>query len=294
MIELQSISVIMPTLANEDRASGLVRAIDSVLGQEGVRVVPIIIANGTKCSPDVLEDLGRRRDIRLVRLEEASLPLALKAGRNTVDTPYFAELDDDDELLPHALITRLDKMGDDGTVDVVVTNGLLQGFGSEVISTPNITDFQADPLRAILRDNWLAPGSALFRTETVTCDFFEAIPKYLEWTYLGVILSLRRKILFVNHPTYVYRTDNKVSISKSRECALMRPQAIERLLKLDVPRDVRALIKGKLAAARHRASSCELAAGNYAAAWFWHMRSLMLGQGWKYLTYTRHLMVRKR
>jgi hypothetical protein len=39
-------------------------------------------------------------------------------------------------------------------------------------------------------------------------DFFQQIPKYREWTYLGLRLALERKIQFVAQATYVYRTDS--------------------------------------------------------------------------------------
>src|SRR5882672_2521556 len=97
----------MPTLASPERISGLIRAIDSVVSQQGARGIPLVIVNGPFATAEVRQHLAQRRDICVVTLEEASLPLALKTGRAAVDAPYFTVLDDDDELLPGALVTRL-------------------------------------------------------------------------------------------------------------------------------------------------------------------------------------------
>ena len=75
MRALKIVSVIVPTVAS--RAACVGRALDSVLAQKDVRVDPIVVANGPDCDPDL------------------------------VDSPYFAELGDDDLLLPGALAARM-------------------------------------------------------------------------------------------------------------------------------------------------------------------------------------------
>ena len=47
MATSSTVSLILPTVATPDRATCLTRALDSVLAQEGVRVV----ANGSDCDP---------------------------------------------------------------------------------------------------------------------------------------------------------------------------------------------------------------------------------------------------
>src|SRR5689334_4902747 len=123
----EDVSVIVPTLANADRAVSLFRAIDSVLAQRRVRAIPLVIVNGPRPAAAIMEQLDRRPDIRLGGFHEASLPRALKTGRTMVDTAYFAELDDDDELLPEALATRLTALREAPGVDAVITNGFLRG-----------------------------------------------------------------------------------------------------------------------------------------------------------------------
>jgi len=113
------VSVILPTVAVASRAACLGRALQSVFAQESVRVDPIVVANGLDCDHDLLSALGRRRDIRLVRRREGGLAAAITAGRELVDAPYFAELDDDDFLLPGALAAREARMEADRSVDAV-------------------------------------------------------------------------------------------------------------------------------------------------------------------------------
>ncbi len=287
----EPISVIMPTAARPERAASLLRAINTVVSQQGVHGLPVVVVNGTSQSKALLAHLSGRRDIRLVRFEEPSLPRALQVGRATVDTRFFAVLDDDDELLPGGLAARLRGIQNTPATDVVVTNGYFRGGDGEAL---NISDFgviQADPLRALIRVNWLTPCAALFRTETVTSEFFEDIPRYLEWTHMAMHLALRRRILFIDRPTFVYQTDTPNSLSKTREYILGQPQAIQQLLRLKLPADVESLLKARLAGALHAASEQALCEGAHLKAWLWHIRCLARIEGWRYLLYTRHLVV---
>jgi glycosyltransferase involved in cell wall biosynthesis len=281
----------MPTLALLERASSLVRAIDSVVSQRGTQGVPLVIVNGPFATAEVRGHLARRRDIRVVTIEEAGLPLALKTGRATVDTSYFAVLDDDDELLPGALVTRLQALDKALEADVVVTNGYLQGFNRRDLNIEDFGQIQADPLRTLLRQNWLPPCAGLFRTHAVTLDFFEQIPEYREWTYLGLRLALERRIHFVSRPTFIYRTDTPGSLSKSKAYCLAGSRGMARMLELKLPRDVRTMVRAHLTAELHSASEWERRDGNHLAAWRWHLRCLARLRGWRHLTYTRHLLI---
>ena len=115
----------------------------------------------------ILNWIKERSDIRYAHLEEASLPKALSAGRELVDTRYFAELDDDDILLPHAMISRFESLSKSENIDAVVSNGFFYNNGKKVISHPDITACQDDPLESVVKYVWLNPGAALFRTSAV-------------------------------------------------------------------------------------------------------------------------------
>ena len=285
------VSIIMPTMATRERADSLVRAIETVVAQKGVRGVPLVVVNGRVGAPDLLTHLHRRPDIRLVILEEANLPRALQAGRQRVQTPYFAVLDDDDELLPNALEIRLAALEAGPPADVVVTNGVLAGRGRAELNIADFREVEADPLRRLLAQHWLPPCAGLFRTAAVTTAFFDGMPRYREWTYLALRMALGLRIRFAAQPTFVYRTDTPGSLSKSRPYCLAGPAAIRRMLELDLPADVRAILRVRLAGDLHSAAVCELDAGRYGAAWGWHLRSLVQPSGWRYLPFARNLLL---
>src|SRR4029079_11525349 len=88
----RDVSVIIPTLACRERASSLMRAIDSVTRQQDARGIARVVVNGQVGAPDLLAHLRRRTDIRLTELAEPSLPGALQAGRALIDTPFFSVL----------------------------------------------------------------------------------------------------------------------------------------------------------------------------------------------------------
>jgi glycosyltransferase involved in cell wall biosynthesis len=286
-----AVCVIIPTLASRERASRLVRAIDTVVAQQDARGLPLVVVNGDRAAPEVLERLRGRPEVRLLVLAEASLPRALRAGRARVDTPHFAVLDDDDELLPDALRIRLDALAEAPDADVAVTSGYFENGDGRALSIEDFRQIQAAPLRMLFVQHWLPPCAGLFRTSTVGADLFDDIPEYREWTYLALRLALARRIRFVARPTFVYRTDTPDSLSKSRAYCLAGPPALARMLTLPLPAEVRAALRVRLGVDQHCASACELGHGNYRAAWRWHWQSLRQPEGWRYLPYSRNLLV---
>src|SRR5262245_57512802 len=93
-------SIIIPTCANAARAPLLRRAIHSLLSNHDGLVLPVVAVNGSSYVPEVLDELRRRRDIRLLYLAQAGTTGARLAARKVIDTQFFGMLDDDDEYLP--------------------------------------------------------------------------------------------------------------------------------------------------------------------------------------------------
>lgn len=290
MRAVPEIAVILPTVASRDRAAFLHEALSSILQQEGVRAIPTVVVNGGAADPELVATLRRDSRMRVVSLSEADLPAALARGRDAVDTEFFSQLDDDDKFLPGALRVRLQALLADSSADAAVTRGLCRGAGVESETVASLDYARADPLTAILRDNWLYPGSALFRSETVDRSYFQDIPRHLEWTFFGTRLSLDRKVVFLNDVTFIYRTDNPESLSKRAEYTLERPHAFRKLLALDLPPAARRMVNRRLAAVHHDCSVIHLTESRLGMAWRSHLQCLRYIYGIRYIPYTRHLI----
>jgi glycosyltransferase involved in cell wall biosynthesis len=283
-----SLSVIIPSLAAGSRAQSIHRAIDSILGQQNVRAIPIVVVNGTRHDPTVLHWLGARRDLRMISIE-GGLVEARSTGRNAVDTPFFAFLDDDDELLPNSVAIRLKPLLEQNSVDVVVSNGFRETESGIIVTNPEIEQCQRDPLRALLDSCWLNSNGGLYRTETVGPEFFVNLPPILEWTYLALQLSASRSIHFLDVQTFLTHNTPQ-SLSKSKRFLLEEPLVLQRILNLPLPEDLRAGFRRKYANALHKVSMQYLEDDDFRPAWKYHMQSALTRGGWRYLSYTRHIV----
>ncbi|MFC1871278.1 glycosyltransferase [Chloroflexota bacterium] len=267
MQDRESILVIIPTLATTERGDYLHRAIDSVVSQREVRAIPLVVANGPNCDPSIIESLRHNNKIRFVYINEASMPKALLKGREIVDTPFYSELDDDDILLPDALKIRLNIMQHKPDTDVVITSGFISNGNKAIINIVDFSEVQSNPLQMLVKTTWLLPGSALFKTDTVTQDFFEGMPKFLEWTYLAVRLSSSTKISFVNTPTIVHYTHYSFSIWNSKECKINRSNALKEIMRLELPNEIKHHFEMVLAVANYRTFIIYLKDHEYRFAW---------------------------
>ena len=279
----------IPSLAAAERAACLDRAIGSVVGQSGVTAAPLVIVNGPHPDPGVLAALERDPRIRLLRLAPASLPAALRLGRSSVDTEFFAELDDDDLLLPGALEARVACLEATPGADIVVTNGFRRQSEGDLLHRPDFADVRPDPLAALLSGNWLLPGSWLCRTDRVGPDLFDTMPQYLECTFLAVKFSLTGRVTFLDRPTVVWNAGG--GVSRSADFDFGQPAALISILELPLPRRFRAGLKRHLAQSYHSVSERYRRDGRLREAWKAHLASLGLASGWRYLVATRHLLL---
>lgn len=285
-----TITVIVPTLATKERAPYLRRALESIRSQSQVQVLALVVVNGTDFDPALIEELTQMPGLRVIRQQEASLPAALRSGRKDVKSGFYSELDDDDCLLEGALARRLEFLNEHPDCDAVVSNGYINANGADALSIPDPEAVRRDPLRALMQANWLLPGAALFRSAAITADFFEEIPAYLEWTYLGLLLAMRSRLCFLSEPTFRHFDGHSFSIDLSRACVLARPQSLADLLKLDLPGFVRRRTRARISDAHHAACELLLSEGDLGAAWAAHRRSLRPARGFRYLPYTRYLL----
>lgn len=285
------VSVIIPTCAEVVRAPLLWRAIGSLLNNQDDLVIPVVVVNGSRYLPEVLNDLRQRRLIRCIYLEEASTTGARLAARRVVDTEFFGMLDDDDEYLPGAAKVQIGPLLRDPSIDAVVTNGYRRENGQDVVNFPEFSTFQRNPLRSLMERAWLNSGGLLCRSETVSSSYLE-VPRSMELTYMAMKLVLSRKLQFLDTPTYRWYRDTPEPQSSSKHYMEGAPEAIRKMMALNPPAWVKRRLARKYAASLHSLSDWERTDGNYDAAWRYHLRSLLSLDGIKYLSYTRHLISR--
>jgi glycosyltransferase involved in cell wall biosynthesis len=288
---MHSVTVIIPTLALRERADLIQRAVGSVLSQEGVRATPLLIVNGDRHDAELVRSLRADPRVKIVRRAEKGIPLALKAGRALVTSPWFGSLDDDDLLLPGALATRVDALAQHPEIDVVVSNGFKCGTYGDTLLIQDVAAVRRDPLGTLLEGNWLLPGSWLCRTDIAPADLFEKMPRHLECTYLAVRFATSGRMLFLAEPMIKWSATTPDSAAKSPEYRAGHVAGLKQILELPLPRSFRAGLRRKLSAAYHRVSGDCLAAGRIRDAWRWHLASLVEKGGTRYLPYTRRLVM---
>lgn len=271
---LPKVEVLIVSLCLAQRREALLRAIETVVGQEGVAATPVVVVNGFRFDPQLFAELRRRPDVRVLYQEKASIFLARRLARENVTAPFFAMLDDDDELLPNALRLRVDALRRDPTADVVVTNGYFVAETGERLILNDIQGLRRDPLDRLLRQNWLATASGLFRTESVTADFFDVTLKTNDMTYLALRLGLQKRILFLDAPTY-RKSQSPDSISLSLAWSLPAADTLRKMLKFRMPARIRYKLRRKYAWAMHTRSDYHLRNGRLGQAWWCHIRSLL-------------------
>lgn len=289
---MHCVDVVVRTLADARRADGLFRALDSIQDQRGVAARPVVIVNGGQSDPATVAALQRRPGIVLGRVEQASLRLARAAGRDLVSAPFFAYLDDDDELVADSLQAPLAWLGDHADCDVVVSTGHFVGRDGALSGFTRIADhLTGKPALGLLEDGWLVPGAFVCRTQTIPADMLRGPWDNMEWTHLAFELCARRKRLhFMDVPTMRYH-DTPGSLSKR-----VRHQEAQRELMAMVRRDPRLDAEVRRAAHRkyvrtlHDLSMKYWAHGQYRRAWRCHLGSLRPPYTFKYMLYSRKLL----
>lgn len=286
---LTPVSVIIPTTCERKRWAAIERAIRSVLTQEGVAAQVIAVVNGNRYDADCFEALKQKDGVTVLYRSTGSAPLAQAAGREAVHTPFFAFLDDDDEYLPGALAIRLAPLLADPALDFVVTDGYRARGGHDELAVGDQGAISADPLAALCERNWMASCGGLYRTRSVTPDFFADPAPYMEWTYLAYRLAGQRAMRWLDTPTYRIN-DSPVSLSKSEAYLQSELDILRRVLTLPLPAQARLAVRRKIGRVSHGFAERARRRGSLARAWRFHLASLVHPGGWRYLAYSRKLV----
>ncbi|MEP6609995.1 MAG: glycosyltransferase family A protein [Burkholderiaceae bacterium] len=286
---LASTTVIVPTTCVADRRVSLLNALQSAGEQSGIPTKILVVVNGPDFDPALLDSLLAREDLNVIALKNADLPGALLAGRRLVDTEYFCFLDDDDEILPNGLALRLQALRERRDVAFVATNGYYQREGIDQLGVANPEHVATDPLQAMTHECWLASCGGLYRTAMIDAALLSGLPRFLEWTYLGLRLASKRRMHFLDQPTFrVY--DSPDSLSKSAGYRAGSVAAIHAALELELPPPVARRLRTRLSDAHHDLAEDHLNANEYRLAWKHHLTSLSQPGGTKYLLFSRHLL----
>lgn len=286
------ITTIIPTLCESARQESLYRAIASIqrASKQSVRI--LIVVNGQRFDLQLLEALRARNDLHVIQFSEGSLIKAQLEGRKRVTTKYFSFLDDDDEYLPNALDIRSEPLESNPNIDFVISNGYLSIEGHDRILYSRLKNAEQDPLPELFNENWLHNCNHLFRSSSITEEYFEDAHAYMEWTWLAFRFGLAGKIFAaIDTPTFRYN-DTPGSLSKSSKFLDSRVELYRRMLTFKPESDIAEIIQRRMCAAYHDISAHHLINGNRREALRAHFLSLCSHwSGLKYLTYTRHFFV---
>lgn len=286
------VTVIIPTTAEKSREEGIKRAIESIRRSSAQSVNILCYVNGKKFDENVCHFLQNQPDVEYFYDEVGSFPNALYQARKRVKTDYFAYLDDDDELLGLSVDERMEEFEAHPELDLVVGKGIRKINNEEKEVQKNITECRTDPLRALLRKhgNWLASCSGLYKTESFPASFFKDYVSYAEWTYFAYKAALSKKIGFIDKSVFVVNFSEN-SLSSSLNYMRGQHTCVRQVLQLELPADVRKILKHKLDDAAHYVAHQALQQRQFSLAMKFHLLSMFSFTGLKkYWLFTRYFL----
>jgi glycosyltransferase involved in cell wall biosynthesis len=285
------VSTIIPTLAEEKRASALKKCIKSVRLSSSIKINIIVVVNGSRFDHELLTWLKQQHDVTLIIEPVPSAPNAIRLGRQAVTTPFFSTLDDDDEYLPQSTDRKLQTLISQPEAALLVTNiQSTQYNNTDQLYYDHLNRVPGDPLGTLFEQNWLASSNALYRSEQICNEFFSDFHPYAEWTWLAFKLALEgKRVATLNEACAKYNyTPDSLSHSAAYRDAYF--SLFERMLDCSPPHRIKKMIQRRLSAALHDRSEELLKIGKNREAFAIHLRSLTLPGGWRYLAYSRYLI----
>jgi cellulose synthase/poly-beta-1,6-N-acetylglucosamine synthase-like glycosyltransferase len=195
---IPQVSVVIPAY---NAASTIVRAIDSVLAQQGATLEIIIVDDGSsdRTVEVVQERIGALPQARLLRMKKNSgVSAARNTGIHAARGEFLAFLDADDEWLPGKLSSQLARIVDDPEVTLVSCNSrLLAPNGASLKEGhQNRRPVEgADAWKTLLTYNFIPTPTVLTRTELVRdCGGFDEAMAVGEDLDLWIKLAARGKV----------------------------------------------------------------------------------------------------
>jgi glycosyltransferase involved in cell wall biosynthesis len=283
-------TTVIASLCDDTRAAKLQRACESVRAAAGDYDYSIIIvANGARVSPSVLDWLATRSDVRVIRLRTGSQALARRVGAEMATSEFLGFLDDDDELLPDTLALKIAYFRGHPEIDVLVTDGLCVDGASVTKVLPPPDARSADFIEMMMGVGWGACALTL-RTQNVDLNAFDPQLRHLEWTLSALQLARRYKFGFLDEPTYRYYADTPGSLSKSDEHCFAPPEIWRRLSKSYAGTRYDRAVRRRYGKACHDASWEHAQRGSMRNAWRLHAESLRSPGGGEFLLFSAKLV----
>lgn len=283
------IEIIIPTLAAKNRSESLKTAVNSVLSQQGVNAGVIAVINGSKCYSPLVTWLENQQKVKCLYQKIGSPPIAQLKGRKQVKAPFFGFLDDDDFLLPGALRNRLKAMLDQ-QIDVVIDNGWKKNGNRKNKIISDIKACEVAPQVELLKSNWMASCSALYRSESILSEFFKDFSYYMEWTYVAFKLTLEYKIKFIESYGYIVNVSYE-SLSFSREYIIGSAETIKKMLIISTEPSITRLLKKIYIDSIHDLFNLMLHENENRKAFKLYLQCLCSPYGWKFFFNFRFLFL---
>jgi hypothetical protein len=282
-------SVIIATAALPERKSALLHAVDCCLSQSP-RPTVIVVINGKRFDRSAYSLLEANPAVQVAYSLEPSYPAAQRLGRTLVRSRYFCFVDDDDELLPGSLSSRIERAEQSDRPDVVVSPGYRRIGSRDEPCSETLPDGTEDLRLHLLRQNWFASCAPLMRSDSVDENFFDGTTRYFEWTLIAFrLIAAGHRFAFVDIPGYRIN-ESAVSLSKEAGSIRSSPDFLRKLLATQPPEPVRQALRRQLSSAHHACANVELVNRRLMQAWRHHAASLSAPGGMAYLFYTRHLI----
>lgn len=284
-------TVVIASLCDDARSELLKRACESVRAMaDGLDYSILVVANGPRVSPGVLDWLAARSDVHVIRLRTGSHPLARRVGAEVADCEFLGFLDDDDELMSGTLAKKVEQFRQHPEVDVLVTDGLRINGPKETRIFPPPEARSSDLVETMMRTGWGACALTL-RTQNIDLSTFDTETRHLEWTLTTLRLASRYRFGFLDEPTYRYYEDTPNSLSKSAEHRLAAPQIWRQLSRCYAGTRYEDIVQRRLGRACHGASWEHACRGNLHEAWRLHYEALRSPGGLALLPFSVKLIL---
>lgn len=289
-----TVTIVIRTTGEAERVPLLLRSIPSALSQANVRVDLVLVVNGTAFDGSFFNRLAEDRRISVVYLQARDGAKAIAVGRSQVSGEFFSFLDDDDELLPHALHMRIGYLTGDHTIDCVATNGYYFTQGTKRSVFRDVRAIGGDHVLSLLSGrNWMASNGATFRTSTVGSEYFANVSKHCHWTLIAYRIALTKNVRFVPEMTFNVH-DTPGSSSKGANYVQGVPEMFAQMLRESPPARYLPYIKREYMQSLHCACSYARMNGDWETAWRYYRATLAQRVGWKYLPYAALLLAKYR